>query len=705
MTSPVGSLLVRSSDGPASGPVPGPGRGPGRGASGDDLSCLLARSARGDEAAFALLYRALAVPVHGVALRTLRNTAHAEEVTQEVLLEVWRTAAAYRPDRGSVLAWALTIAHHRAVDRVRSVRAATERDHHAAVGEPEEQAPTDAEAVRLLDGLRLRTALASLSRLQREALVLAYYGGYSQREIADLLNVPLGTVKTRTRDALSRLRTAFEVPGNHGGNGGRWDGPAPAPGEESGRDSPRASARAEGTTDSRPAPRPVRPPARPAAPAAPSPPTMPRPRPAPVPAPAPAAHGHHDAPAAGERRQPPAQSPPPDTRTPPPPPRREHASAGPAAAPLDSATGDRHHGGVPCGNGRGKEHRMPTPTPGPDGGRQDGDPPPTADPLDDAGLPTGGVAQRLGVSPTTIRSWERRYGIGPAHREAGHHRRWSRQDIAVLERMCRLTSRGVAPGEAARSALAGRDAPPPSGADGTHSAPAPAAAPATPGPGPGGSRALRLGAVRPECRGLTRAAVRLDAPEVAGILRDAVRTFGVVDAWTEVMMPALRAAGRKWAADGEHYVEVEHLLSWHVSSVLRATALDAVTARPVPPVLLAATPGEQHTLPLEATAAALAERGLAFRMLGAAVPPRALLDAVHRIGPGAVMIWSQDRRTADDELVRQVGAARWGPRGSRARAAVVAAGPGWARARLPAGAARPRALVDAVDLLEEAVTG
>lgn len=311
---------------------------------------------------------------------------------------------------------------------------------------------------------------------------------------------------------------------------------------------------------------------------------------------------------------------------------------------------------------------------------------------EEPGLPTGGVARRLGVSPTTVRSWERRYGIGPADRRAGHHRRWSPQDIAVLEAMCRLTARGVPPGEAARAALSRR------GADST--GPDDGAA----GRAPGGSRTLRVGAVSPECRGLARAAVRLDAPEVTGILRGAVERLGVVDAWTEVMMPALQAVGRKWAVDGEHYVEVEHLLSWHVSSVLRGAAVAAVRVRPVRPVLLAATPGEQHTLPLEATAAALTERALPFRMLGAAVPPRALLDAVHRLGPGAVMIWSQDRQTADRGLVRQVSAGVWGPRGSRGRATVVAAGPGWGRTGAPDEAATPRTLAGAVDLLEEAVT-
>ncbi|MFB7664045.1 sigma-70 family RNA polymerase sigma factor [Kitasatospora sp. NPDC056138] len=184
----------------------------------EDLRRFLALSARGDEAAFELLYRAVAGPVYGLALRTLRNPVHAEEVAQEVLLEVWRAAAAYRPERGSVMTWVLTIAHHRAVDRVRSARAAAERDLRVASLEPVEGDPLDEQVVRSLDQLRVRSALAGLSGVQREAVVLAYYGGYSQREIAHLLDVPLGTVKTRIRDGLSRLRTAFALDSDRSGS-------------------------------------------------------------------------------------------------------------------------------------------------------------------------------------------------------------------------------------------------------------------------------------------------------------------------------------------------------------------------------------------------------------------------------------------------------------------------------------------------------
>ncbi|MFD9598754.1 sigma-70 family RNA polymerase sigma factor, partial [Kitasatospora sp. NPDC059973] len=187
---------------------------------GDDLPRLLARSARGDEAAFEQLYRAVAGPVYGTALRTLRDPAHAEEVAQEVLFEVWRTAAAYRPERGSVLTWVLTIAHHRAVDRARAARAATERDRSLARRDATEADPPDEQAVRSLDRLRVRSALAGLSGVQREAVVLAYFGGYSQREIAHRLEVPLGTVKTRIRDGLTRLRAAFALPDRGGARPG-----------------------------------------------------------------------------------------------------------------------------------------------------------------------------------------------------------------------------------------------------------------------------------------------------------------------------------------------------------------------------------------------------------------------------------------------------------------------------------------------------
>ncbi|MEU1420683.1 sigma-70 family RNA polymerase sigma factor [Kitasatospora sp. NPDC005751] len=170
---------------------------------------LVGRVARGDEAAFELLYSVIAGPVYGVVLRTLHSPAHAEEVAQEVLLEVWRTAAAYRPERGAVMTWVLVCAHRRAVDRVRAVQASAERDRRVGLRETCPGDPPEEQALRSLERRRVRSALRQLSAAQREAVVLAYYGGYTQREIAHRTGVPLGTVKTRVRDGLLRLRAAI----------------------------------------------------------------------------------------------------------------------------------------------------------------------------------------------------------------------------------------------------------------------------------------------------------------------------------------------------------------------------------------------------------------------------------------------------------------------------------------------------------------
>ncbi|MFD9002568.1 MerR family transcriptional regulator [Streptomyces sp. NPDC059582] len=315
------------------------------------------------------------------------------------------------------------------------------------------------------------------------------------------------------------------------------------------------------------------------------------------------------------------------------------------------------------------------------------------------GLTTGAVARRLGVSPTTLRSWDRRYGIGPAVRSDGRHRRWTGQDVAMLETMCRLTSTGVPPAEAARVAKAQSDDVP-SGADDTaaaaiaHAAPRPAGRARPAGP-------LPLGDVRQECRGIARAAVRLDAPAVREQLSAAVEEHGLTVAWQEVMVPTLHAVGRKWASSGDRYVEVEHLLSWQVSGTLhrhtRPQPRRGDAAAPGPAVL-ACVPGEQHTLPLEALNAGLSEAGLPTRMFGAAVPAEALMAAVDRLGPAAVVLWAQARSSATLPLAQHVAAAQWGVKGARRQPLVILAGPGWL-GRSTHGMARPNSLKDAVDLL------
>ncbi|GGV31252.1 MerR family transcriptional regulator [Streptomyces spectabilis] len=316
---------------------------------------------------------------------------------------------------------------------------------------------------------------------------------------------------------------------------------------------------------------------------------------------------------------------------------------------------------------------------------------------DGAAVTTGALARRLGVSPTTLRSWDRRYGLGPAVRADGRHRRWSRHDVAMVEDMCRLTATGVPPAEAARIAKRRGRGPAEGPATGVPTPPAPPPAPVR-GDRAGGG--LPLGDVRQESRGLARAAVRLDAPEVQNRLNALVREHGLTVTWDEVMVPTLRAVGRKWASSGDRYVEVEHLLSWHISTTLRSVPL-LVPARPAvdaAPVLLACVPDEQHTLPLEALHAALGGRGVPTRMLGAAVPVEALLASVRRVGPVAVVLWSQARSTASVPLAQHLTAMEWGVKGARRSPAVLTAGPGWAGRAVP-GLVRCHGLEDAAATL------
>lgn len=173
---------------------------------------LLVAVGRGSKAAFERLYDLVSAPVFGMVRQVVRDPAQSEEVTQEVMVELWRTAARYDPARGSALNWALTLAHRRAVDRVRSARARTEREQRAGartVGRDYDEV-SEAVATRL-ERAQIRRCLNSLTGLQRESILLAYYGGHSYPEVAALLGAPLSTVKARLRDGLIRLRDCLEV--------------------------------------------------------------------------------------------------------------------------------------------------------------------------------------------------------------------------------------------------------------------------------------------------------------------------------------------------------------------------------------------------------------------------------------------------------------------------------------------------------------
>ncbi len=179
-----------------------------------DPGDLLRRTARGDRDAFAALYDAFAPRVLGLAVRVVRDPGHAEEVTQEVFLQIWQRAARYDASLGSATSWIMTLTHSRAVDRVRSAQAAVARDAAAAQASTQRDTDTVVEAVeRSLERRAVRRCLATLTPLQRESVTLAYYSGFTYREVAELLTVPLPTVKTRLRDGLIRLRDCLGVTG------------------------------------------------------------------------------------------------------------------------------------------------------------------------------------------------------------------------------------------------------------------------------------------------------------------------------------------------------------------------------------------------------------------------------------------------------------------------------------------------------------
>lgn len=318
------------------------------------------------------------------------------------------------------------------------------------------------------------------------------------------------------------------------------------------------------------------------------------------------------------------------------------------------------------------------------------------DPATEATLGVVAVARRLGVATGTLRTWDRRYGLGPGDHASGTRRRYTSRDLARLGVMRQLMLEGVAAAEAARVALA-TDVDLALADDPTGTA----ALPAPPTPRRRRSRAERAGGGRvvplrdaaPAARGLARAAMSLDADACTSMVVAGLRRRGVVPTWNDLLLPVLAGVGDRWRTTGAG-VEVEHLLSECIEAALRG----GVRARPasptVRPVLLAALEPEDHRLALVVLSAALAEAGQPARLLGPRLPARALADAVARTGPCAVFLWSQGAR-GRAVLPDQDG---WAV---RPRPLLLLGGPGWAEQdRWRSGASWVADLQEAVEAVQ-----
>jgi DNA-binding transcriptional MerR regulator len=265
--------------------------------------------------------------------------------------------------------------------------------------------------------------------------------------------------------------------------------------------------------------------------------------------------------------------------------------------------------------------------------------------MDDELLTVAAVARRIGVAPATLRTWDRRYGLGPSLHEAGSHRRYSPADLAKLTLMRRLISSGVSPADAAEQAKAHK----------------------------GAVKIAKL-VNKFEHReelvdAIHRAAKILDKSFIETVLRKDIAENGVIASWTEVIVPLLVIVGDEWERTGAG-IEVEHMLSELLKNIIGEGVPEIKKPKNAQPVLLAAVGEEVHCLALHALAAALAERGIESFFLGARTPLEAIDAMVRRSAPPAIFLWAQLKHNGDEKFFREIPAIRPTPR-------IILGGPGW----------------------------
>jgi MerR family transcriptional regulator, light-induced transcriptional regulator len=282
-----------------------------------------------------------------------------------------------------------------------------------------------------------------------------------------------------------------------------------------------------------------------------------------------------------------------------------------------------------------------------------------------SGVGVAAAARRIGVAPATLRAWERRYGLRPSGHTPGGHRRYSGTDIATIGRVRSMIEAGVPTARAAALAQAG-----------TLDLPA------------GRKRRDHSDGDLDLYAGLAAAAESLAAAELARVARSVLAQRGVVAAWTQVFAPHLRALGRRWSSTGQG-IECEHLTVAVLQSVLRKDALRRRARGSQPGALLSAVPGEVHTLPLDALAAALAEAGLACCVVYD-LPAPALRGALKRSAAGPIVVWARGSAHHGVTVLREL---------HSTGAPLYAAGPGWRVDRLRDGVAHLSDLPAAVRTL------